>query len=172
MPETHDLQQPDASWDARIAAFWGSVDEEQPDAAWEHLEPLLAERPDGDAASAFERASLHDLLGEEEAAIRHYRAALAVGLDSERQGYAVIQLASTLRNVGRAEEAAALLQTLRDDERLGGAARAFLALAFHDLGRPDEALSLVLTDLAETLPLYGRALGEYATLLLDNETGP
>lgn len=133
------------------------------------LEPLLAERPDGDAAAAFERASLHDMLGDEHAAIPHYRAAIDAGLYPERQGYAAIQLASTLRNVGRFEEAVALLESLRTDERLGAAARAFLALAIHDLGRRSDALRIVLADHAPNVPLYGRALSEYAALLPQDE---
>ncbi|MDF9717793.1 tetratricopeptide repeat protein [Nocardioides sp. ChNu-99] len=159
----------DASWDDRVATFWAGADDTHPEAAWAALEPLLAERPEGDAAAAFERASLHDMLGEEHAAVPHYRAALATGLDPERQGYATVQLASTLRNVGRSDEAVALLEPLADDERLGPAARAFLALALHDLGRRSDALRLVLADHAPAVPLYGRALAEYAALLPRDE---
>lgn len=155
----------DGTWEDRVAAFWSAADDERPADMWASLEPLLAERPDGDAAASFERASLHDMLGEEHAAIPHYRAAIAGGLDAERQGYAAIQLASTLRNVGQLEEAATLLEPLRADARLGPAARAFLALTLHDLGYPGEALRIVLSDHAPNVPLYGRALGEYAELL-------
>lgn len=155
----------DASWDRRIGAFWQAADEGRPAEAWADLEPLLAERPKGDPAATFERASLHDMLGEEHDAIPLYERAIAAGLDAERQGFAVIQLASSLRNVGRLEEAAAHLETLAADERLGTAARAFLALTLHDLGCHAEALQLVLTDHAPSVPLYGRALGEYAGLL-------
>jgi tetratricopeptide (TPR) repeat protein len=159
----------DGSWDDRIAAFWSEADDERPAAMWAALEPLLAERPKRDAAAAFERASLHDMLGEEHAAIPHYRAAIAAGLDPERQGYAAIQLASTLRNVGQLDEAVELLEPLRTDDRLGAAARAFLALTLHDLGRRSDALRLVLADHAPNVPLYGRALGEYAALLPSDE---
>lgn len=157
------------TWDERIAAFWNQADDERPAAMWAALEPLLAERPEGDGAAAFERASLHDMLGEEHAAIPHYRAAIDAGLDPERQGYASVQLASTLRNVGELDEAVALLEPLRSDERLGAAARAFLALTLHDLGRRSDALRLVLADHAANVPLYGRALAEYAALLPPDE---
>ena len=109
------------------------------------------------------------MLGEEQEAIPLYRAALARGLGSERQGFATIQLASSLRNVGHAADAVALLEPLRTDDRLGAAARAFLALALHDLGRSAEALRIALTDLAPTVPLYGRAIGEYAALLASDD---
>lgn len=153
------------TWGDRIEAFWSTADDGRPADMWAALEPLLDERPDGDAAASFERASLHDMLGEEHAAIPHYRDAIAAGLDAERQGYAVIQLASTLRTVGHLVEAIALLELLRADARLGLAARAFLALTLHDLGRPSEALRIVLADHSANVPLYGRALGEYAELL-------
>lgn len=167
---------PDDSWEERVAAFWSEADDEHPGEAWAALERLLAGRPAGDAASAFERASLHDMLGEEQEAIPLYRGALAGDLDEERRAFAAIQLASSLRNVGRPAEAVALLEPLRDDARLGTAARAFLALALHDLGRSAEALRLVLADLAPSVPLYGRAIGEYAELLTtpapDESTSP
>ena len=162
MPADHEAGHPVESWDERVAAFWEEVDGERPVAMWAALEPLLAERPSGDAAAAFERASLHDMLGDENAAIPFYRSAIESGLDYERHGYAVIQLASSLRNVGGLEEAVSLLKPLRAHERLGAAARAFLALTLHDLGRHSEALSLVLADHAPNVPLYGRALSEYA----------
>ena len=160
---------PAPSWNARVAAFWREADDERPGEAWAALEPLLVERGEQDAAAAFERASLHDMLGEEQEAIPLYRAALARGLDSERQGFATIQLASSLRNVGHAADAVALLEPLCTDDRLGAAARAFLALALHDLGRSAEALRIALTDLAPTVPLYGRAIGEYAALLASDD---
>ncbi|WP_163543177.1 tetratricopeptide repeat protein [Occultella kanbiaonis] len=153
------------SWDERIAAFWKVADDERPDAMWAALDVLLAERPTADAAAAFERASLHDMLGEEHAAIPLYQAAMDGGLDAERQGYATIQLASSLRNVGRLDEERALLESVRSDDSLGAAARSFLALTLHDLGQSGEALRLVLTDHAPHVPLYGRALAEYAALL-------
>jgi tetratricopeptide (TPR) repeat protein len=164
-----DQRSPDDSWNERVTAFWGEADDERPADAWAALEPLLAERPVGDAAAAFERASLHDMLGEDHAAIPHYRAAMAAGLGPERQGYATIQLASTLRNVGELDEAAALLESMQADDRLGAAARAFLALTLHDAGRRSDALRMVLTDYAPHVPLYGRALGEYAALLPNDE---
>lgn len=156
---------PEETWDDRIAEFWDAADDERPADMWAALEPLLAERPDGDAAASFERASLYDMLGEELAAIPHYRDAMNAGLDLERQGYAAIQLASTLRNVGQLDEAITLLEPLQTHERLGPAARAFLALTLHDLGHRSDALRIVLTDHSHKVPLYGRALGEYAELL-------
>ena len=110
----------------------------------------------------FEWASAHDFLGREADAIPLYRAAITHGLTEPRHTQAVIQLASSLRNVGEATQAAALLGDLEPDGAVGAAPKAFLALALHDLGRLDEALAVALEALATTLPQYGRAVAAYA----------
>jgi hypothetical protein len=97
-----------------------------------------------------------------------YRSALAVGLTGLRRRRATIQLASSLRNLGAADEAVGLLSTELsapvDGEAaaLEDAVRAFLALALVDVGRPREAASLALEALAPHLPRYQRSLGAYA----------
>jgi tetratricopeptide (TPR) repeat protein len=148
-------------WDARVAAFWTTADDERPDECLARIRALVAERPAGDARALFELASTHDLLGREADAVPLYRAALDGGLGPEHRTYAVIQLASSMRNLGEADEAVALLAALPDDEH-APARDAFLALALHDAGRPAEALALALRRLASTLPEYGRAVAAYA----------
>ncbi|WP_203721969.1 tetratricopeptide repeat protein [Paractinoplanes abujensis] len=115
-----------------------------------------------DAAGLFERASARDFAGREAEAEPLYRAALAAGLDDERRPQAVIQLASTLRNLGRAGEAVALLTEAGDlgayeDERV-----AFLALALVDAGDEKRAAALAVRALAAHVAHYGRALTAYA----------
>ncbi|GAA2750053.1 tetratricopeptide repeat protein [Amnibacterium kyonggiense] len=149
-------------WDERVARFWVEFDDGDPDAALAGMHALVGERPDGDARALYERGSVHDSLGQEQEAIPLYRAALAAGLDEEHEPQAVIQLASSLRNVGDVEEAVALLQTAGLTAWTGDAARAFLALALRDAGRPDEALQVALLALAPTLPRYTRAVRAYA----------
>jgi hypothetical protein len=81
-----------------------------------------------------------------------------------RRRRAVIQLASSLRNLGDAEEAAELLSAelhMASDE-LDSAVRAFLALALVDLGREREAVAISLTALSRHLPRYNRSLARYA----------
>jgi hypothetical protein len=96
-----------------------------------------------------------------------YRQALDRGLTGERRRRAVIQLASSLRNLGRPEESVALLTTELDagSDHLDDAVRAFLALALTDVGREREAVSLALAALAPHLPRYQRSLANYARLL-------
>ena len=150
------------AWDARFDDFWDDVDLDDPTAARAQLEALLAERGIDDARAAYERGSLHDSLGEEDAAIPLYRAALAEGLGDDLRTQATIQLASSLRNVGDASGAIALLRAVPASDPLHDAAQAFLALALYSDEKPTEALALSLRTLAPHLPRYRRAVGAYA----------
>ena len=89
------------------------------------------------------------------------------GLTHERRRRAVIQLASSLRNVGDAEESVALLsaELEQPSDELDDAVRGFLALALADVGRERDALSHALTALAPHLPRYQRSLAAYAAEL-------
>jgi Tetratrico peptide repeat len=83
----------------------------------------------------------------------------------------VIQLASSVRNLGKPEESVALLTTELDagSDHLDDAVRAFLALALVDVGREREAVAVALATLAPHLPRYQRSLANYARLLVDAE---
>jgi len=96
-----------------------------------------------------------------------YREALERGLSGERRRRAVIQLASSLRNLGEAYESVALLEAELNagSDHLDDAVRAFLALALADTGREREAAAHALTALAPHLPRYQRSLANYAQLL-------
>jgi hypothetical protein len=61
-----------------------------------------------DAIGLFERASAFDSTGQPELAVARYRRALERGLSGQRRRRAVVQLASSLRNLGQAEESVAL----------------------------------------------------------------
>ncbi|WP_293788159.1 tetratricopeptide repeat protein, partial [uncultured Aeromicrobium sp.] len=146
-------------------AFWDRVDLTAPAAARAALEQVIAAADVGEARVDYERASLHDSLGEEDAAVPLYRAALAGDLDPELRTQATIQLASTLRNLGDASGAIALLHAVPDSDPLVSSARAFLALALHSDQKPVEALRVALQTLAPRLPRYQRAVGAYAGAL-------
>ena len=76
----------------------------------------------------------------------------------------MVQLASSLRNLGSADESVALLTAELDaaSDDLDDAVRAFLALALTDVGREREAVSLALLALAPHLTRYRRSLAAYA----------
>ena len=116
-----------------ISALW-----ELPDAGArvDAAARLHAAHP-GDARIAYEYAGAHDSAGDEAAAVPLYEEALAAGLREPHRHRAQVQLASSLRNVGRVEEAVAVIDDVaaRHPESLGVAA--FRALVHHDAGGAD-----------------------------------
>ena len=156
-------------WERRLAELWASLDDLDEDDFVARMEQLVAERPEDDPVGLFERAAARDSTGHSDLAVPLYRRALAVGLEGERRRRAVIQLASSLRNVGHADESVALLTAERDrgSDHLDDAVSAFLALALVDTGREREAVSVALTALAPHLPRYQRSLGSYARALTE-----
>jgi tetratricopeptide (TPR) repeat protein len=151
-------------WEARVAALWEAHDDHEPDAFVAAMRALAAERPDGDAVAAFELAGAYDSTGYEAEAEAHYRNALGAGLDPSRRRQATIQLASTLRNLGRPAESVALLRAERDagSDELDDAVAGFLALSLVDSGREREAVGLALSVVARHLPRYQRSMAAYA----------
>jgi tetratricopeptide (TPR) repeat protein len=133
------------------------------------MEALAAERAADNPVAIFERASAQDSTGHSDRAVPLYRQALALGLHGERHRRAVIQLASSLRNTGHAQESVALLtaELTAESDHLDDAVAAFLALALADTGQEREALSIALTALASHLPRYRRSLAAYAANLAD-----
>jgi len=170
---TTDLATTDAeavalAWEADLARAWDSLDSSDGEAFRARIGRLAEAAPYGDGTGAFERAAAYDSTGRSDQAVPLYEEALAQGLTGIRRRRATIQLASSLRNLGAADEAVALLSTELsapvDGEAaaLEDAVRAFLALALVDVGRPREAASLALEALAPHLPRYQRSLGAYA----------
>lgn len=164
MPETMDWD----DWEQRLALHWADFDQMDASAFVERLDTLAAELPQGDPVGLFEQASAQDSLGHEASAEPLYRQALAGGLFGIRRRRATIQLASTLRNLGKVDESIALLEaehSMPPDE-LDDAVVAFLALSLVDAGRAREAAGLALGRLARHLPRYNGSLKRYADALL------
>ncbi len=154
-------------WEQRIAEAWGRLDELSEEDFRASVADAVRDAPA--AVAVFERAGAFDSTGHPDRAVPLYREALAAGLVGERRRRAVIQLASSLRNLGQPEVAVELLTAEKDagSDHLDDAVRAFLALALVDVGREREAVSLALGALAPHLPRYQRSLGNYARLLSD-----
>jgi len=159
----------DAAGEARIADAWATFDERTDDENRALVEALAAELPERSAEASFERACVFDSTASPERAVPLYRDALVRGLGPERRRRAVIQLASSLRNLGEAEESVALLrdELAAGSDELDDAVRAFLSLALVSAGREREAVSHALAALAPHLPRYQRSLGAYAQDLVD-----
>jgi tetratricopeptide (TPR) repeat protein len=151
-------------WEARLAQLWASLDELDEQEFLRRMEALAAERPPDDPVALFERASAQDSTGHSDRAVPLYRHALQRGLEGHRRRRAVIQMASSLRNLGQAGESVSLLAAERaaGSDELDDAVAAFLALALVDTGREREAVALSLTALARHLPRYNRSLANYA----------
>ncbi len=161
----------EADWEQRVSDAWASIDQRSEAEFLALIGNLAAELPPDSGVGIFERASSLDSTGHSDVAVPLYRQALECGLTGERRRRAVIQLASSLRNLGQPGESIALLTTELDagSDRLDDAVRAFLALALVDTGREREAVSLALAALAPHLPRYERSLTNYAGLLLGEE---
>ena len=163
---------PEPDWERRIADLWVAIDDYEPEDFRAEVERLAAELPAGDPVGLFERACANDSTGRPEDAEPLYRQALAGGLTGIRRRRAVIQVASTLRNLGRPEESVGLLEAERDagSDELDDAVAAFLALALADVGRERQAAGIALGALSKHLPRYNRSLANYASELL-SESG-
>lgn len=157
-------------WERRLSELWASMDDLGEEEFLGRMEQLAGELPDDSAVAAFERAASLDSSGHSDMAVPLYRRALGLGLEGGRR--AVIQMASSLRNLGQASESVALLAAEREvgSDHLDDAVSAFLALALVDVGRDREAASLALAALAPHLPRYQRSLANYARLISDNPT--
>jgi predicted Zn-dependent protease len=154
-------------------------------AAGQHDEHLaaalaLAARHPSAAVARLEAAFALDRAGDEAAAIRHYDAAWQLGVPDDRRRRFVVGYGSTLRNVGRVDEAVVLLteEVVRDPDYPPFSA--FLALALHSAGHGGAALATMLSCLldvaaragagAHPLDGYQRALGDYYRELVDEST--
>lgn len=158
-------------WERRMAALWASIDDHDNEAFVALVNALVAELPPGSAVGLFERACALDSTGHSDLAVPLYRAAIDAGLSGERHRRAIIQMSSSLRNIGQAREAVALLtaELNAGTDALSGAVAAFLALALVDDGREREAVAVALTALSDYLPRYNRSLARYAhTLVADD----
>jgi hypothetical protein len=156
-------------WDERMDALWATEGERTEEETLAAVLALCDERPPDDPDALFERAGAYDYVGREAEAEPLYRQSLAAGLAGIRRTRAVIQLASTLRNLGRSAEGAAMLAgeaALADDD-LSDVRAAFLALTLLDSGRPDEAVGWALRALSGHLTMYRRAVTYYADELFD-----
>jgi hypothetical protein len=154
----------------RLAQAWASIDSYEEGEFRALIDSLVSGEPP--AIADFERACAFDSTGHPDRAVPLYRSALAAGLTGLRRRRAVIQLASSLRNLGSAPESVALLSAELaapvegEAQALDDAVRAFLALALVDVGREREAASLALDALAPHLPRYQRSLAAYAQALV------
>ncbi|CAN5249629.1 hypothetical protein BH20ACT22_BH20ACT22_25210 [soil metagenome] len=104
----------EADWEQRVSDAWASMDQRSEVEFLALIGNLAAKLPPDTGAGIFERGSSLDSTGHSDLAVPLYRQALERGLTGERRRRAVIQLASSLRNLGRPEESVALITTELD----------------------------------------------------------
>jgi tetratricopeptide (TPR) repeat protein len=154
----------------RAAAVFAAIDDYDEAGFFAEIDALAAELPEDDGDAVFHRGSARDSMGHSDLAVPMYRRALELGgLTGENRRRAVIQMSSSLRNVGRAQEALAILEGERErgEDHLSDALACTIALCLSTLGRDREGLSLVLVALAKHLPRYNRSMTNYGRALVD-----
>lgn len=127
----------------------------------------LVERYPDDAEVAYHAAWAHDANGLEAEAVPLYRRALDLGLEGADARSAVLGLGSTLRALGRYDEAEITLASGVADHPGARDIQVFYAMALYNAGRPKDACGLLLRILAETtsdpsISGYRRAILQYA----------
>lgn len=153
----------------RSEELWATIDQYDESVFRAKIDELVSQLPADHAIAAFERACAWDSTGHPDRAVSLYRRALELGLEGEHRRRAVIQLASSLRNLDQVAASLELLtaEAKQPSDPYDDAVGAFLALALADSGREREAVSVALTALAPHLPRYQRSLRSYARELLD-----
>ena len=131
-----------------IADIFGRRDREHMQPTIDAFLALLAEHP-GQPEVLYEVGGSYDTAGDEATAVGYYEAALAAGLSGDTLRKCLMQYGSTLRMLGRHEDAVAAL-----DRALAGwpespSVRAFHALALHAAGRSDGAVGELLALVAD-----------------------
>ncbi|MEJ1087287.1 tetratricopeptide repeat protein [Microbacterium sp. Mu-80] len=154
-------------WEAAVAELWERLDSMGREDGVAAMRTLAAACPASDGRAAFELAGMYDSMGFEAGASMEYERALDLGLDEARHAQLAVQYGSTLRNLGRLDEAIAVLRAAPTHESTGTAPRIVLALALHSAGRRDEALRIAIEAQIDALPRYHRSMRNYAAALTE-----
>ena len=155
------------TWEASVAELWDRYEDLGREDAVAAMRDLAAACPASDGRAAFELAGMYDSQGFEAEAGAEYERALEQGLDPARHAQLAVQYGSTLRNLGRLDEAIAVLEAAPVHASTGTAPRDVLALALHSAGCTDEALRVAIEAQIDALPRYQRSMRAYAAALTE-----
>jgi tetratricopeptide (TPR) repeat protein len=155
---------------------WEAARRADPAPTVRYFERMLTEHPHS-AVARYHCARAHDYAGEPHLATPLYEQAFAAGLSGTDLRRGLTSYGSTLRNLGRFEEAVAALEQahrLFPDDVL---VLCYLSLALHDAGQPAHALAqlldLILARIDDPDLRANRwALGNYAAALLRGSWSP
>jgi tetratricopeptide (TPR) repeat protein len=148
-----------------VAEAWALARDGRTEEALARLRQLTTDQPDATVAW-FELGGMLDWLGREAEALAPYERARALGLSAELQPQWALQYGSTLRNVGRLDDAIRVLREAIGRHPDYPALDLMLALSLLDAGDPVaaaiEALGAGLKPDADgSIERYRRALAAY-----------
>ena len=106
----------DEDWEQRASGAWASLDQQSEVEFLVRIENLASELPADSGVGSFVRAASLDSTGHPDLAVPMYRQSRDLGLTSNRRRRAVIQLATSLRNLGQPAESVALLTAELDEQ--------------------------------------------------------
>lgn len=137
-------------------------------AAEQALLQVLQEQP-GHAGAHYQLACTYDVQGKEAAAAEHYEAALAGGLEEDREG-AYLGLGSTYRCLGQYGKSCEVLDRAIVEYPDSRVLHVFRALTLYNLGQPAKSIETLLVQLLQTtddagIRTYEKALSFYADKL-------
>jgi tetratricopeptide (TPR) repeat protein len=150
-----------------IERGWATADGDAPEPVVAYFRDLLAQHP-ADQHALFAYAGALDFAGREADAAPAYEQAFAAGLDGDDLRQGLVQYGSTLRNLGRFDDAVTVLRQADDQFPRHASVKAFLALALSSAGHCPEAVQVLITLAldridADELQQYQRALRSYAS---------
>lgn len=133
---------PEPNWSVLSSEGWHFKD--SPDKLLAYFSSLTAKYPQY-ARAHFEYANALDYCGQESLAISHYQTALDQEIGQPYDFYTMIQLGSSYRNVGRCDDAVAILEQALIRKPKDASSVMFYSLALHSAGRGADALKAALT---------------------------
>jgi tetratricopeptide (TPR) repeat protein len=133
---------------------------------------LAARQAPDDVDAQLAAAYACDGAGDEHRALGYYERARELGVPAPARRQFTVGYGSTLRNVGRADDAVAVLGEASAADPGYAPYRAFLALALMSAGHPRAAVAALLGVALEVAPPgvfdgFERALGAYYRALID-----
>jgi len=155
------------TWEDDLDAAWQDVSTTPPEEFRRRIEQIVSVPDVPEPMREFHTACAADSTGSSDVAIDGYQRALAAGLAGYERRRAVIQLASSLRNLGESERSVQILSAEPTDvgDGLDDAVVVFHALALSDIGGEREGVVRLVHALAEHLPRYTASAHRYADAL-------
>ncbi|ANY75993.1 tetratricopeptide repeat protein [Paenibacillus ihbetae] len=118
----------------------------------------------------YQLAWVHDMLGLETAAVPYYEKAISSGLTGADRRGALLGLGSTYRTLGEYDKSREIFELAKKEYPEAREFNVFYAMTLYNLGGYQQAMELLLTELAETtqdegIRSYRRAIAFYADKL-------